>query len=194
MPKRDVVEMSAFMYTGPQKEMHFLRPNIVEGNLMDKLSNQLEFLAVCDALKTIERQTLLLSKSRQENSAEHSWHSALTALVLFEYCALDGVDIERVVKMIILHDLVEVYAGDSPAMDKSAQIGKEEREKNAADKLFKLLPAEQARDFRAYGKNLKNKIQMTRDMPPRLIVSSHFTITGAIKARELGQNSAPLRK
>ena len=116
---------------------------------MDKLNNQLDFLAVCDALKTIERQTLLLDKSRQENTAEHSWHSALTALVLFEYCVLDGVDLEHVVKMIIVHDLVEVYAGDSPAMDKSAQIGKEEREQNAADKLFKLLPAKQAHEFRA---------------------------------------------
>ena len=116
---------------------------------MNELNNQLDFLAVCDALKTIERQTLLLDKSRQENSAEHSWHSALTALVLFEYCVLDDVDLARVVKMIIVHDLVEVYAGDSPAMDKSAQIGKKEREQNAADKLFKLLPVKQAREFRA---------------------------------------------
>ena len=116
---------------------------------MDKLSNQLNFLAACDALKTIERQTLLLDKSRQENSAEHSWHSALAALVLFEYCELEDVDLGHVLKMIIAHDLVEVYAGDSPAMDKSAQIGKQERERKAADKLFKLLPADQAREFRS---------------------------------------------
>ena len=119
------------------------------GRSMDKLNNQLDFLAVCDALKTIKRQTLLLNKSRQENSAEHSWHSALTAMVLFEYCVLEDVNLERVIKMIIIHDLVEVYAGDAPAMDKQAQVGKEKREQDAADKLFNLLPAEQAQDLRA---------------------------------------------
>ena len=102
---------------------------------MEELNNQLDFLAVCDALKTVKRQTLLLDKSRQENSAEHSWHSALTALVLFEYCVLDDVDLEHVVKMIIVHDLVEVYAGDSPAMDKSAQIDNKELAMNGDNGL-----------------------------------------------------------
>ena len=116
---------------------------------MEKLKNQLDFLAVCDALKTIERQTLILDKTRLENSAEHSWHSALAALVLFEYCVLEDVDLDHVIKMIVIHDIIEVYAGDAPAMDKAAQIGKKEREQAAADKLFAMLPTEQAQDFRA---------------------------------------------
>ena len=116
--------------------------------MKEKLKNQLHFLAACDALKSVERQTLLLDKSRQENSAEHSWHSALTALTMLEYCVLEDVDINRVLKMIIVHDLVEIYAGDTPAMDKNAQAGKEERELAAADKLFGLLPPEQSSQFR----------------------------------------------
>ena len=116
---------------------------------MEKLNSQLDFFAICDALKTIERQTLILDKTRLENSAEHSWHSALMALVLFEYCVLDNVDLNHVIKMIIIHDLIEVYAGDSPAMDKAAQVGKKEREQKAADKLFAILPKEQAQAFRA---------------------------------------------
>ena len=116
---------------------------------MDRLRSQLDFLAACDALKSVQRQTLLLDKSRQENSAEHSWHAALTALVLFERCALDGADLARAVKMLVVHDLVEVHAGDTPAMDEAAQTGKEERERNAADKLFGPLPAEQAGELRA---------------------------------------------
>ena len=115
---------------------------------MTKMQKQIDFLATCDKLKSVERQTLLLDKMRQENSAEHSWHFGLLAMTLFEYCALDGVDLNRVLKMALVHDLIEIYAGDTPAMDISAQAGKEEREQEAADKLFTQLPTEQAAEFR----------------------------------------------
>ena len=113
------------------------------------LQNQLEFLDIADKMKTIEQQSLLMDRSRRQNNAEHSWHFALIAMTLFEHCAIEGVDLNRVLKMAIVHDLVEIYAGDSPAMDMSAQIGKEEREQAAADKLFVLLPENQAIEYRA---------------------------------------------
>ena len=117
--------------------------------MIDKLKHQLHFLAEADKMKTILRQTYITDKTRQENSAEHSWHFALTALTLYEYCGIDGVDINRVIKMALVHDLVEVYAGDTPAYDAKGNVDKDEREKEAADKLFSLLPDEQAAEYRS---------------------------------------------
>ena len=117
--------------------------------MTQKLQNQLKFLAIADEMKHVFRQTTLIDGSRYENDAEHSWHMGLMAMTLFEYCALDGVNIDRVLRMAIVHDLVEVYAGDTPAQDIAANVGKEEREREAADKLFALLPEEQAREYRS---------------------------------------------
>ena len=116
--------------------------------MTDKLRDQLEFLAVADGMKQVFRQTTLLDGSRYENNAEHSWHFALTAMTLFEHCELDGVNIDDVIKMAIIHDLVEIFAGDTPAQDVTANIDKEDRERKAADRLFALLPEEQAYEYR----------------------------------------------
>ena len=70
-------------------------------------------------------------------------------MTLFEHCELDGVDLDRVIKMAIVHDLVEVFAGDTPAADVAANAGKEDRERDAADRLFSLLPEKQAREYRS---------------------------------------------
>ena len=117
--------------------------------MTDKLKHQLHFLAEADKMKTILRQTYITNKSRQENSAEHSWHFALTAMMLYEYCGIEGVDINRVIKMALVHDLVEIYAGDTPAYDANGNVDKDKREKEAADKLFSLLPDEQAAEYRS---------------------------------------------
>jgi putative hydrolase of HD superfamily len=117
--------------------------------LTEKLTAQLQFLAEADKLKNILRQGYLIDGSRQENSAEHSWHFALTALTLYEYCGIDGVDINRVMKMALVHDLVEIYAGDTPAYDEQSNTDKDARELAAAEKLFSLLPAAQAAEYRA---------------------------------------------
>ena len=116
--------------------------------MTEVLKNQLKFLEVADGMKQVFRQATLIDGSRYENDAEHSWHFALMAMTLFEHCALDGVNIDRVVKMAVVHDLVEIYAGDTPAGDAAANIGKEEREREAADRLYALLPDKQAREFR----------------------------------------------
>lgn len=116
--------------------------------MIEKLKKQLDFIIEVDKMKNTLRQTLLMDKSRQENDAEHSWHFALMALTLFEYSNLKNVDINRVIKMALLHDLVEIYAGDTFAYDVAGNEDKEAREIEAADRLFSLLPDEQAIEFR----------------------------------------------
>jgi putative hydrolase of HD superfamily len=117
--------------------------------MTNKTKNQMHFLAEADKLKTILRQTYITDKTRQENSAEHSWHFALTAITLYEYCNINGVTLNRVVQMAVIHDLVEIYAGDTYAYDDKGNETKEEKEQAAADKLFGLLPSEQAKKFRS---------------------------------------------
>jgi len=116
--------------------------------MTEKLKNQLRFLTEADKMKNIARQTLLADKSREETDAEHSWHFALMAMTLFEYCGIDGVDLDRVIKMALVHDLIEIYAGDTFAYDVNGNESKAKREKDAADKLFVLLPDEQAVEYR----------------------------------------------
>jgi len=90
----------------------------------------------------------LADKSRRENVAEHSWHTALMALTLFEHAEIDGVDLCRVLKMLLVHDLVEIYAGDVPAFSGIENNEKLELEQQAADRLFALLPDHQAKEYR----------------------------------------------
>lgn len=112
----------------------------------DRLQQQLAFLVEADRLKGILRQTTLCDGSRAENSAEHSWHLALMAAVLGEYVNSD-VDVGRVMRMVIVHDLVEIDAGDTFAYDAAANVGREARERAAAERIFGLLPREQGREL-----------------------------------------------
>ncbi|MDR1688730.1 MAG: HD domain-containing protein [Clostridiales bacterium] len=116
--------------------------------MTETLKNQLKFLIEADKTKSISRQTLLADESRRETVAEHSWHFALMAMTLFEYCALENVDINRVIKMALVHDLVEIYAGDTFAYDERGYESKLKREQDAADILYKLLPENQAQEYR----------------------------------------------
>ena len=113
-----------------------------------RLERQLAFLVEADRLKGVLRQTTLCDASRRENSAEHSWHLALMAAVLAEHAA-PGTDAGRVMRMLVVHDLVEIDAGDTFAYDAGANVGREEREQRAAERIFGLLPAEQATELRA---------------------------------------------
>ncbi len=107
----------------------------------ERLKGQLEFIREIDKVKSIFRQTPLIDKSRKENDAEHSWHLAMMTIVLAEY-APPGTDLNRVIQMVLVHDLVEIDAGDSYLFDESAQLDKEEREQKAADRIFGILPEE----------------------------------------------------
>ena len=111
-----------------------------------RLRSQLEFVIEVDRLKTILRQSPLAAVDRRENDAEHSWHLALMVVLLAEYSD-EPIDVGHTVKLVLLHDLVEIYAGDTPLY--SASTDQQEREEAAADRLFGLLPADQASAMRA---------------------------------------------
>jgi putative hydrolase of HD superfamily len=116
---------------------------------MTRLSQQLAFILEIDKLKSILRQTPITSSERRlENSAEHSWHLAVMAALLAEY-APSAVDTLRVTRMLLVHDIVEIDAGDTFAYDAEGYSDKEERERLAADRLFGLLPADQGAELRA---------------------------------------------
>ena len=114
-----------------------------------RLIRQIEFIAECDKLKEIFRQTSNTQSRRAENDAEHSWHLCLCAIVLAEHANAPGLDLLRVLKMVILHDLVEIDAGDTFGYDTAGQVDQHDRECVAADRIFGLLPADQTRDYRA---------------------------------------------
>jgi putative hydrolase of HD superfamily len=116
--------------------------------MSSRLARQLAFLAEIDKLKGVLRRTLLCDQSRQENSAEHSWHLAMAAVVLSEY-ADDSADLGRVIRMALVHDLVEIDAGDTFAYDSTANLDRAEREQRAADRIFGLLPPEQSAELRS---------------------------------------------
>ena len=115
--------------------------------LDERLKAQLQFLIAADRLKEITRACRITRGDRQENSAEHSWHLTLFALVLKDY-AVEPVDIARVVTMLVLHDLVEIECGDTPIFAAEV-VDQEAREQAAADIVFGMLPADQAKELRA---------------------------------------------
>ena len=114
-----------------------------------RLVRQIEFIAECDKLKEIFRQTINTQSRRAENDAEHSWHLCLCVIVLAEHANAPDLDVLRVLKMLIVHDLVEIDAGDTFAYDVPAMATQHAREVVAAERIFGLLPPDQAGDFRA---------------------------------------------
>lgn len=113
----------------------------------ERLTKQIEFITEIDKMKQIYRQNVVIGTQRQENDAEHSWHIAMMAVMLSEYSAVKDLDLLRVVKMTLIHDLVEIYAGDTFTYDEKAQLDKKEREGKAADILFRILPSDQATEL-----------------------------------------------
>lgn len=114
----------------------------------NRLAQQIQFIIEIDKLKNILRQTLLTDESRRENSAEHSWHLAMMAILLAEYTPSTDVDLLRVIKMLLIHDLVEIDAGDTFCYDLQANQNKALREVQAANRLFGMLPEEQGVELR----------------------------------------------
>jgi putative hydrolase of HD superfamily len=114
----------------------------------DRLQRQIRFILEIDALKGVLRRTYLPGADRPENSAEHSWHVAVMAVLLAEH-ANEPVDVARVVRMLLIHDVVEVDAGDTYVYDTAGAEAKAEREVRAADRVFGLLPEDQGRELRA---------------------------------------------
>jgi putative hydrolases of HD superfamily len=122
-----------------------------------RLVDQLVFILEVEKLKTVLRRTILLDRSRVENDAEHTWQLALMAMVLSEH-SREPVDLLRVLKMLLIHDIVEIDAGDTFAYDNVARLSQVERELKAADRIFALLPGDQAAEFRALWDEFEAKI------------------------------------
>lgn len=122
------------------------QPNIVElaRAIDDDLARRIDFLLEIDKLKAVLRRSLLVDGSRRENTAEHSWHLAMVALILAPHAGPD-VDPIRAMEILLVHDLVEIDADDTYIYDEAAAAGKAEREREAADRIFNLLPPDQAR-------------------------------------------------
>ena len=114
----------------------------------NRLQQQLAFLVEIDRMKNVMRQTLLADSSRRESDAEHSFSLAMFAMLLAEH-AEEEIDISRVIRMVLVHDLIEIYAGDTFCYDQKGNEDKETREKEAADKLYAMLPEDQAAEYRA---------------------------------------------
>lgn len=109
---------------------------------MERLEQQLKFIVEIDKVKNIFRQTYLADGERKENDAEHSWHIALMAYLLQEYSE-EPVDVPKVMLMVLIHDLVEIDAGDTYAYDSEGAKTKREREVKAAERIFGILPEDQ---------------------------------------------------
>ena len=114
---------------------------------MERLKKQLDFILEVDKVKNIVRQTYLSDGKRKENDAEHSWHLALMAVLLKEY-SNEEVKLERVIPMVLIHDLVEIDAGDTYAFDEVGKMTQSSREREAADRIFGMLPDDQGQRFR----------------------------------------------
>jgi 5'-deoxynucleotidase YfbR-like HD superfamily hydrolase len=134
---------------GPSLARRPARRYVGRVNSRASLDSQIRFLLEADRLKTVSRQSLISDGSRRENSAEHSWHLALFAVVLAQH-APPGVDLARVMAMVLVHDLVEIDAGDLIVYaDAAAQARQAEAERAAADRIFALLPGSQAAAMRS---------------------------------------------
>ena len=139
--------------------------------MIARLDQQIAFLNEADKLKSIDRATVIADRSRAENSAEHSWHLTLYAMVLSDQ-AKSGVDISRVIKMLILHDLVEIDAGDNPIFDDVDVAAMEATEQVAADRLFGLLPNDLRDELRAIWEELRPQEQMMHNSQNHWIASN----------------------
>lgn len=113
----------------------------------DRLEQQISFIREIDKEKQIGRQTYLTGGSRKENDAEHAWHIALMAILLSEY-ANEPIDLLRTVTMLLIHDLVEIDAGDTYAYDEAAKATEHDREARGADRIFGILPEDQGKALR----------------------------------------------
>jgi putative hydrolases of HD superfamily len=116
--------------------------------MISLFDQQLAFILEIDKLKSVLRQTLLTDGSRRENSAEHSWHLAVMASLLSQYAA-GNIDTSKVIRMVLIHDLVEIDAGDTFAYDVVGNKDKEERELRAAERIFGLLPVDQCVELKS---------------------------------------------
>ena len=168
----------------------------------ERLDRQLEFTAEIDKMTSVLRRTVLMDKSRRENDAEHSWHIAVMAMLFSEY-ALRPVDIGRAVQLCVVHDLIEIYAGDTFAYDAAGNRDKAAREAAAADKLYALLPEEQGAHLRALWEEFdametddaKYAACMDRLQPfyHNALTDGHTWVEGKVDRADVERRMAPIK-
>lgn len=124
--------------------------------ISDRLKKQIEFMLEIDKLKNIYRQTYVLAEDRKENDAEHSWHIALLAFMLVEY-SNEPIDVTRVVKMLLIHDIVEIDAGDTYRYDEESYKSKAQREEKAAQRIFGILPDDMYNEYYSLWREFEDK-------------------------------------
>ena len=122
-----------------------------------RLRSQINFLNEIEKLKLVSRRNKTIDRSRAENSAEHSWHVAIMAMILVEHTDSHGLNLLRVLKMLLIHDLVEIHAGDTWAYDASSTQNQEQRERDSAHKLFSLLPGDQRDELNALWREFEDR-------------------------------------
>jgi len=122
------------------------KEKVDKGESMDRLEKQMAFILEIDKEKSINRQTYIADASRKENDAEHAWHMAVMALLLKEHAKEEG-DLLKIISMLLIHDLVEIDAGDTYAYDQEAKKSQKEREEKAAGRLFGMLPKDQGEEL-----------------------------------------------
>lgn len=148
-----------------------------------RLAKQIDFIVEVDKLKNVLRRSIIMDKSRKENSAEHSWHIALMAIILAEYSD-EEIDISRVIKMLIIHDIVEIGAGDTFCYDENELIGKNLREIKAAEDIFGLLPPDQKKEFlevwQEYEEGLTQESKFAKAMDKLMPLLHNFYTGGEV--------------
>ena len=124
---------------------------------IQRLQQQIEFMLEIDKHKHISRRTMLTDRSRGENSVEHSWHIATAVFLFSEYAQDQDIDLYRVIKMLLVHDLVEIDAGDTYCYDYQSRQDQARREQEAAERIFKILPPDQSQSIRALWDEFESK-------------------------------------
>jgi putative hydrolases of HD superfamily len=166
----------------------------LDESVPERLRQQLQFILEIDRLKSVLRRSYLIETDRHENSAEHSWHLAVAAMVLAEH-AKEKIDVSKVIRLVLVHDLVEIDAGDTFIYDDAGNAGKAAREQNAANRLFGLLPNDQAQSFMALWREFEDRqtseakfaFALDRVMP---ILHNVFTQGGSWKEHGIRQEQA----
>lgn len=126
-------------------------------SISERFESQIKFLIEIDKIKQIFRKTKLFDKSRFENDAEHAWHLALIAMVLGEYSNEKNIDLSKVIKMVLIHDIVEIDAGDTIVYDTKMRTEAQEKESLAAERIFGILPEDQKKAFIALWKEFEKR-------------------------------------
>lgn len=159
----------------------------------DRLEKQFNFCLEIDKEKFIGRQTYLSDGTRKENDAEHAWHMAIMALLLSEH-ANEEIDVLKTISMILIHDVVEIDAGDTYAYDEQAKTSQQERELKAADRIFGMLPEDQQKKFRALWDEFEAKETKEAKFARALDNIQPLMLNGATNGRSWVEHGVHLSK